>query len=131
MRRLISISAICALLALPAAPLVAASCPHARMATACHRTEHAHVHHCETMDDDASVQAAESESENRVIAGSSASQDCPMDCCSASQRTGSIAVTASFEVTQFAASEQNLLPVPIVFSTPGFSSHTDRGPPTA
>lgn len=130
MRRWFSITAICALLASTAMPLVAASCPHAKMAMACHRTEHAqaqgHQHHCDEM---AKEQNDPGSSETRIQ--SALQQNCPMDCCSASQRTSAVALSAVFSTAALPLAGHDASFINPVFSTSGFSSHTDRGPPTA
>src|SRR5215467_11601008 len=133
MRRLLSITTICVLLASPALPLLAASCPHARMKTAmaCHRTGHAQAHHCGMMQDDSSDAAEPSSGTAPVLNSAAASQDCPMDCCSAGQRTSAAAAATTFVVSPFSPAGLSLPFSPTVFTTPGFSSHTDRGPPTA
>jgi hypothetical protein len=126
MRRFLSITLVFALLAATATPLVAASCPHVKMAMACHRTEHAH--HCESMQDEPG-DASQAEPGEPAFAGVTAAQDCPMDCCAPSQRTSSVAFTASFSMSLLSSSESSISFTSLIFSAPGFSSHTDRGPP--
>jgi hypothetical protein len=129
MRRFFSITMVCALLASAATPLIAASCPHSKMtgAMACHRVEHAH--HCDRMHED-SEQTPDTESSESTIASRPAAQDCPMDCCGPSQRTNAMTVAVSPIFSSMIVTEQVFENAPVVFTATGFSSHTDRGPPT-
>ncbi|HXB20598.1 MAG TPA: hypothetical protein VNV88_04405, partial [Candidatus Solibacter sp.] len=123
-RRLLSISLIAALCWSMALPAWASSCMQGKGAEMCHRTKHAHncgmmMHHT---DEDA-----------RSGAGISVVQQhekCPMNCCmqtsSATARpiplaTSSVPFLLRQAFTDFESQ---------VFTATGFSSHTDRGPPT-
>jgi hypothetical protein len=58
------------------------------------------------------------------------STDCPMDCCAASHPQGVAAAAVMSISPSLVELEQNLLFSPIIFTRNGFSSHTDRGPPS-
>jgi hypothetical protein len=52
-----------------------------------------------------------------------------MDCCGASVVTNAAAVAAATPLPSLVATDQSFNFVPVTFTTAGFSSHTDRGPP--
>lgn len=129
MRRFLSIATICALLASPAAPVFAAACPHAHQVMACHRVEH--VHHCATMQHEEGDAADAESADAAVLQSITPPSDCPMDCCAPGQRTNAIAIVVIPISSPSFLSEPALQFTPAVFVASGFSSHTDRGPPTA
>jgi hypothetical protein len=55
---------------------------------------------------------------------------CPMDCCTNGRPQSGAAVTAAVVLPLPAIVGQELRFVSVTFSSPGFSSHTDRGPPS-
>src|SRR5215467_14791569 len=114
MKRWLSITVICALLASPAAQLIAASCPHAAMAKACHRVQHAH--HCDMMEEEARTSNAE-QSGVMEVDSDSASQNCPMDCCSPGQRSSAVVVPAIVLISSVVVAGQSLPFTPTVFCT--------------
>src|ERR1051325_6787955 len=128
MRSLLSIATVLALLSSMTKPLLAATCAGTGKAVSCHvepmphcdRPAHHHHHN-----DDAQPQSTAS-----LMAGQSDGQ-CPMDCCTPGHpQSGAPAVHAS-HFPLVAVSDHNFCFVAIVFTNPGFSSHTDRGPPNA
>lgn len=139
MRRLIAISAITLLMLSLNAPLLAATCEHGQPIAACHRVQEqkAQKPHCEMMHhqesgEDASVadESAPASSEP-TIQGTGSSHNCPMDCCQLGDRTNAVALTITPSLPQPAISRQASSVPSVVFCSIGFSSHTDRGPPTA
>ena len=127
MRRFFSITAMVAVALSALTPLLAAACPHVQPA-ACHRVQ-AQKPHCEMMhhhDADAAVV----EDEAPAFA-SNPSADCPMDCCIPGHPKNAITAMARPELPPLAVVERVFYAVPVVFTRHGFSSHTDRGPPTA
>jgi hypothetical protein len=131
MRRFFSISAIAALTFQLVSPLLAAACPHAKQMPACHRAQQQEHHHCDAMMHEHSVEPAAPESETPSVKAVDSPANCPMDCCGASVVTNAAAVAADTSLPSLAATEQICGFVPVTFATPGFSSHTDRGPPAA
>jgi hypothetical protein len=124
MRRFLSIATVLALLFSMASPVLAACTGSGRAAT-CHAMAtpqadpamHGHHHH-EAAPEPASIFSA-GESDGK----------CPMDCCKPGHpRSGAPAVAAS-TFPPLAVTEQNVHSVTVAFTSAGFSSHTDRGPP--
>ena len=72
--------------------------------------------------------APASESEIFVRGGS---HECPMQCCAQAQAGTSSAVASATLVAALVSLQDQLYVAAVAFSTPGFSSHTDRGPPAA
>lgn len=137
MRRLVAISAVALLMLSSVSPLLAASCEHGQPMPACHRVqkEKEQKPHCEMMHhhdaaDDAAEEPAPA-SGGPQMHGTASQQNCPMDCCQPSGRTNAIALTATPSLPQLAVARQFPSVVSVVFSSTGFSSHTDRGPPSA
>ncbi|MGC2695003.1 MAG: hypothetical protein WA738_04355 [Candidatus Angelobacter sp.] len=127
MRRFLSISTVLALLSSTLSPIMAAACTgtgkavscHEIAATHCDRPMHQHHHH-----------AAEPASSAGLSAGER-DVPCPMDCCTAGHpRSGSVLITTS-TIPPLAVSNPVFHFVPVTFTSAGFSSHTDRGPPLA
>lgn len=135
MRRLFSISAIMALLLTQASPLVlAATCEHGRQMAACHGTREQTAQqkpHCEMMRHHEAAEETSLPSERPVAYGTPLSQDCPMNCCQLGDRTNAIALTVSASLPQPMVADRSQSFASAVFSRIGFSSHTDRGPPSA
>ena len=57
--------------------------------------------------------------------------NCPMDCCIPGHPTNAVNVVVASDLPPLAVIEYRLQFVPLVFVRTGFSSHTDRGPPSA
>lgn len=136
MRRFWSISTVLALTASLFAPMSTASmmaghplgCP--RMAV--HRAEdhkaHAmmHGHHCSMPEMQESLPAS---TDGDGI--SSRAEGCPMDCCVQRSLPNSTAIASFSLIPPLAVTEAEIQFVPVTFTSTGFSSHTDRGPPAA
>ena len=129
MRRLVSITTIVALMSSVALPLLAASCPHVKHAVSCHRTE-VQAHHC-NMKHDHHGDASDPEPDGPAYSASQELHSCPMDCCGPGQRTKAIAAPTAALISQLEVTDHPAQPASVVFESAGFSSHTDRGPPTA
>ncbi|HEX7288839.1 MAG TPA: hypothetical protein VF532_21830 [Candidatus Angelobacter sp.] len=136
MRRFWSITTILALVAAMLAPMTGAAmeaahpmgCPRTA-AHSEHQKSHAmkaHAHHCGAMHEE---HAPEPASPGSSISG--LEKSCPMDCCVQGSLPNASAVAAFSLILQLAVSDAELHLVPIIFVSAGFSSHTDRGPPTA
>jgi hypothetical protein len=130
MKRLISISTAAALIFSLMSPLVASACMKSSGLASCHRSSAMPKHHCAMH----GHEEMEGQDEMSVPASGSAFTGvpgkCPMRCCMLAQSGKQIAV--AFHVTfspQFAV-QGELHFVPVVFTTIGHSSHTDRGPPS-
>jgi hypothetical protein len=128
MRSLSSITAIAAVVFSALTPLLAAACPDGRQAPACHRIQ-AQKPHC-AMKHDHHADTPALADEGPVMAGSEA-PNCPMDCCIPGHPTNAVTVAAGSDLPPLAVVEYRLQFVPIAFVRTGFSSHTDRGPPSA
>lgn len=138
MRRLIAITAIAVLMVSLNAPLLAATCEHTQPMAACHRVhaQESQKPHCEMMHEHDAQKADGDEQSAPVSSGTrfqstSSSQNCPMDCCQLGDRTNTVALMVTPSLPQPAVSEQSSSILSVVFSRSGFSSHTDRGPPSA
>src|SRR5262249_1924208 len=120
---------IVALMSSAALPLLAASCPHVKQAVACHRTQ-IEAHRCNMMHDHHG-DASHPEPDGPAYSASQESHGCPMDCCAPGQRTKAIAAPTATLISQIEVTDHFAQPASVVFESAGFSSHTDRGPPTA
>src|SRR5262249_54823201 len=129
MRRFFSITTIVALMSSPALPLLAASCPHVKHLVACHRTE-VQAHHCD-MTHDHHGDASGSQPDGPAYSASEMSHSCPMDCCAPGHRTNAIAAPGATLISQLVVTDHCPQLASSVFESAGFSSHTDRGPPSA
>jgi len=133
MRRLLSISLVTALLAIPLSPVWAvAACSHASAQPACHRMS-MHMdhpghqeHHCDGMSP-----SEESDATDETAVRAASSENCPMNCCVQGQTHSAGSTVATSLLPPLAATDKELSFVPVKFSSVGFSSHTDRGPPAA
>src|SRR5262245_35646183 len=90
MRRFLSITAIMAVASSMLSPLLAAVCPHAQQAAACHRVQ-AQKPHCSMMHHHHDADAAVPDDETPAFASSS-SPSCPMDCCVPGHPTNAVTV---------------------------------------
>jgi hypothetical protein len=134
MRRFFSITTIAALMFSLVSPLLAAACPHSQQAMACHRppaTQAQQEHHCDMMaHQHQAEEGAPENSSSPAVKGVQSPESCPMNCCVAGHPTNAIAIAAETSVAPLAVIQQVFQFVPVVFARTGFSSHTDRGPPT-
>lgn len=131
MRRLLAITVIAALICAMGMPVWASETSHKAML--CHR-EPAHnhatrkaAHHCNSMamEDEQDATAA-SDSETFMKGSSHA---CPVQCCTQANAGTSPAVVSAAPICGLHSAEDHVHAPAVTFSTPGFSSHTDRGPP--
>ncbi len=130
MQRFFSISTVAAVLFSLMSPMAFAACSRMSKAVACHEEampgehhqmmHHGHHHH----------DAATSETK-KFWSTTDDPANCPMDCCTHGRPQSSIAVTTAMVLPLPAVVGQELRFVSITFSSPGFSAHTDRGPPLA
>ena len=133
MRRLISIPAIASLMFSLVSPLLAATCEHGTQMPACHRVQEQKPQkpHCEMMHHHDADETAMPASDGPAVHAAPTSPSCPMDCCQLGDRTNAVSLTAMASLRQPAVVAESFSVVAVVFSRTGFSSHTDRGPPSA
>ena len=65
-----------------------------------------------------------------VVAAYGASEKCPMNCCVQAVPPTVAALPAASFIPQLHAIKASIHAFAVTFSSTGFSSHTDRGPPT-
>jgi len=135
MRRLLAITVITALICSTGMPVWASACETMHKAALCHR-EPAHsqvtrkaAHHCDSMDMEDEQDAAPASDSETFIKGSP--HACPMQCCAQASAGTGFAIGSAALTAGLVSSEDQLYVPAVAFSTPGFSSHTDRGPPAA
>ena len=136
MRRLLSIATIAALLSSVLSPLMAAACTgtgkvvschaveapsHADEAASCDRSMHGHHHH----------DATPARRSKSALSASANENKCPMDCCTAGHPRTSATVSTNSLLPPLAVTDRDCRVAPVTFTSSGFSSHTDRGPPRA
>ena len=96
----------------------------------CHRVRtdsaHAAKHHCNDMMDD--EEQASQDAPLTMVQGQH-SQQCPMNCCVQATLRIAVALHSTAFLPQLVTLENELHVTAVVFSSTGFSSHTDRGPP--
>jgi hypothetical protein len=132
MRRVCSILTAVGLLFSVASPLWAADmgslqpmqCHREPMQAAISGHSQTHNHHCHEMEDH-SVSAPDGTSIQAV----NVPKDCPMNCCLQGTPQAGTALAASVYLPLLVVTDCSLLYVAVTFTSPGFSSHTDRGPP--
>src|SRR5262245_22470552 len=127
MRRLLSITTILALLSTVMSPIMAAACTGTGKAVSCHSME---ASHCDRVAHKHHHHEAEAPSSSSVSAGENDAK-CPMDCCTPGHRQSSAAAYAASTLPPLAVTDQSFHFAQVVFTSAGFSSHTDRGPPQA
>lgn len=124
MRRILAITSIAALILSMAAPVWATACTAMDKVQMCHRTVAQH-HHCDTM--------MEPQDETVVPQSEAAFKDlpgkCPMQCCMQAQAGNGTVLPAAVLLFTLLVSEYRIDFPGITFTSTGFSSHTDRGPP--
>ena len=138
MKRVFSISTMLVLLFSVFSPVWAAD-TEMMQAASCHRTpmqdatshhgKHAAAHHCHGMGDGMEMPAADPS--DGILIASSHSHSCPMNCCVQGAPKSGVASSAVSLLPPLAATEAEFHFASITFASAGFSSHTDRGPPTA
>lgn len=127
MRRFLAIAATACLLFSVAEPVWATACASMGKTPMCHRVAAHHQHHCESMGE----QDDENTSPDSQTLISAISSDCPMHCCGQAQIGNGTAILIVLSWPQLAVFEYCVDFPAITFTTSGFSSHTDRGPPLA
>ncbi len=132
MQRLASITAMASLVSAMLLPVVPKLCMGPGMSVAEHR-DGMHEHHCEEMQEQTSqTDQPEADASLFSVNRSDSPQRCPMNCCAC--RKASVSQEAAI-VPEASLSGETVLQgrvfvQGIVFSNNGFSSHTDRGPPS-
>lgn len=137
MRRVLAITVIAALICSTGLPVWAQICATGQKTPMCHRMQASQqaaqkampAHHCDSM-------AMEDEQDATVPSGSEAiikggSSECPMQCCTQANAGTNSAVPATGLKAVLLSSADHVDVPAVTFTTPGFSSHTDRGPPVA
>ena len=127
MRRVLSITMAVALISSLLSPVMAAACTHARAAS-CHRAA-VQPQHCDGMNQHHHAMNAAS-SEPAAWTASDPGK-CPMECCTQGHPRSVTAVPAISVLPPLAMTDQAVRFVSVIFTSTGFSSHTDRGPPAA
>lgn len=129
MRRLISISTAVALIFSLVSPLLAQTCMKSGEHASCHRgSQAASHHHCDGMPGHHHEDEMAAPDQSDSVSGAAA--NCPMNCCLAAQTGKQVAVVNHVVVTPQLAFSATLQVPTVVFVAAGFSSHTDRGPPS-
>jgi hypothetical protein len=125
MRRCFSISVIVALISTFAPMNAMRGCHPAGGPMVCHRT--AAMHHCDEMDN--TDQADDSGDARYMSAGNPVSK-CPMNCCFHVGSSSTAMALVHHSVFVLVSVRYDWQPASTVFTSNGFSSHTDRGPPS-
>jgi uncharacterized protein involved in copper resistance len=131
MRRFLSITTIAALISPMASPLIATACPHAGPPSAGQRTEQQKPHCPEMAMSGHHHESPLPASEQATVRAGEPAGNCPMDCCIPGHPRNATTTTSAPELPPLAVVERVSRAIPVVFTCRGFSSHTDRGPPTA
>jgi len=101
-------------------------------APACHRVQQAQPeHHCDGMMQEHQAEPQSPESGTPAVQAATSEDNCPMDCCTARHITDAAAIATGSSLPQLLVSNLDGGFLTVVFVRVGFSSHTDRGPPTA
>jgi hypothetical protein len=135
MRRIFSISAVMMLLYSAALPSVMSAMMRTDAHMACHRptlgSGASASQHCHDMADMAGDGAMESAPADGAVMTVAAEQKCPMDCCTMLGTAQQAIASSRQSLPAPAVMERGVSTAGIVFVRTGFSSHTDRGPPSA
>src|SRR5882724_3320534 len=125
MRRVFSISTALALISSLLSPVLAAACSYTEKAAMCHRPAvHMPVEHCDGMHHQHAVPASEPASWTASDPGA-----CPMECCTQGHPRSATAVPTISVLPLLTMTDHAVHAVSVTFTSAGFSSHTDRGPP--
>ena len=129
MRRAISISTALALLISLASSMLAEACMKHTGRASCHRVSHAAAHHqhCDGMLEHRDEDMSAPDQGNSI---SSVESACPMNCCLAAQAGKHAAAVHNVVITPQLAGAVQQQSASVVFVATGFSSHSDRGPPS-
>jgi hypothetical protein len=135
MRRIFSISAILMLMYSAALPSAMSAMMSNDAQMACHRpalgTGATAPQHCHDMADRAGKDAMEAAPADGAFSTVAAEQKCPMDCCTMLGTAQQAIISARQSLPAPAVMERGVSVSKVVFTRTGFSSHTDRGPPSA
>jgi hypothetical protein len=86
-------------------------------------------HHCDGMPE---AEVSGTEDLDGTPSVRAASEDnCPMNCCVQGQTHSANSAASAHLLPPMAVTDKGNLFVPVMFTSAGFSSHTDRGPPVA
>lgn len=137
MRRIYSILALLAIVYPVASPLWA-NAMEPQHAAMCHRMAMGSAsassqpsHHCHDMSSqDMSGEDDSAQNSSTPSFSANSSEECPMNCCVQSVPPTVAALPASSSLPLLVATEASRHVVPVAFTSVGFSSHTDRGPPS-
>jgi hypothetical protein len=131
MHRVISITTMAALAATLVLPAMPKSHAGSGTRMVCHRAPVTHTHQCAEMQTMGDAQQEDVPPQTPFYSSNEAGS-CPMDCCCCVQANfGKNAALAPLPTSQARVKEQGrVLARSIVFRSRGFSSHTDRGPPS-
>jgi hypothetical protein len=145
MKRVFSISTMLVLLCSMFSPVWAADMEMTQAAS-CHRMpmqdaasqhgKHASAHRCHGMGhgmgDGMEMPATDpSDPSDGMFIASKHSHSCPMNCCVEGSPQSGAAISAVSLLPPLSTSDAEFHFASITFASAGFSSHTDRGPPTA
>src|SRR5262249_40779290 len=111
-----------------ASPLLASACAHSAQRAVCHGVP-AEKPHCE-MAHHGHAAATASRVQQAMSAVDQQPSHCPMGCCLPGHRQGTAVVAGVSYLPLPALTTEALHFVAPVFVSTGFSSHTDRGPPS-
>ena len=132
MQRLASITAMASLVSAMLLPVVPKLCMGPGMSVAEHR-DGMHEHHCEEMQEQAGqIDQIEADASLFSVNRSDSPQRCPMNCCACRKASVSqeAAIVPEASLSTETVVQGRVFVLEIVFSNNGFSSHTDRGPPS-
>ena len=132
MRRVCSILTVVGLLVSVASPIWAADmesmqpmqCHREHMHTATSGHSQTHSRHCHDMEDH-----SVSDPGGTSIQAVNNPKDCPMNCCVQGTPQGGSAQAAAVYFPLLVVTDRSMGHTLVAFAAPGFSSHTDRGPP--
>ncbi len=133
MQRFASITAMASLVSALLLPVMPKVCMGPDMSVAEHR-DGMHQHHCEEMQEQAGqIDQIEADASLFSVNRSDSPQKCPMNCCACQKASMSqeAAIVPEAALSTETAVQGRGFVQDIAFSNNGFSSHTDRGPPSA
>ena len=132
MQRLASITAMASLVSALLLPVMPKVCMGPGMSVAEQR-DAMRQHHCEEMQEQAGqTDQPEADASLFSVNRSDSPQRCPMNCCACRKASVSqeAAIVPEASLSGATVLQDRVFVQEIVFSNNGFSSHTDRGPPS-
>ncbi|MBZ5534256.1 MAG: hypothetical protein LAO20_22755 [Acidobacteriia bacterium] len=129
MRRFLSLTMVAALLTVPLSPVWAVAQSSGNEPMACHRVGMTHhdAHDCDGMPEHRHGGAPAS---HGVVLANANPENCPMNCCVQGRvQSGTVAAPISLPVPLAVTDKESSYAL-VMFTSAGFSSHTDRGPPS-